>query len=284
MLITVKANAKINLTLDVTGINSKGYHLLDSVFQSIDLSDIVTVKIGEGEGVCVTSTDAHLSGEQNIAHKAATQFLNAIGKKALVEITIKKCIPVASGMGGGSADAAATLLALNKLYGEPLSKAQLSRLALNIGADVPFCLEGGTMRAKGIGEELSPLPALPDCYIVVIKDSKKPSTKEMYSRLDAMKNLDRPDNEAFIKALKLGNYKKACSNMKNVFSCLWDNGYLEELIACTSPDATVLSGSGPTVTAFFDEKSRADMAIKLLKTAGIECYLSTPLKKAYSFE
>lgn len=284
MQITVKANAKINLSLDVTGTDEKGYHLLDSVFQSVDLSDIITVKADRGEGVRVITADADLLGEQNIAHKAATRFLSAAGIKAFVEITVEKHIPVASGMGGGSTDAAATLLALNRLYGEPLDKAELSALALSIGADVPFCLEGGTMRAMGVGEKLFPLPDFPHCYIVAMKHGIKPSTKEMYNRLDKAKNLDRPDNNAFINALKAGAYKTLCANMKNVFSCLWDNGYLKELISPARPDATVLSGSGPTLTAFFSEEHRALRAIGLLKKAGIECYICTPTKKSCIFE
>ena len=103
-------------------------------------------------------------------------------------------------------------MALNKLYGEPLSNEELKAIALEIGADVPFCLEGGTMRATGVGEILEPLPSLPDCYIVIIKKGNKPSTKEMYSRLDKAKELDRPDNRKFIEALKDNDYKTLCNN------------------------------------------------------------------------
>lgn len=284
MHITVRANAKNNITLDVTGIDARGYHLLDSVFQSISLCDIINIKTGECQGIKVSASRGELSGEDNTVYKAASLFLAATGIKDSIEVTVEKIIPVAAGLGGGSTDAAATLLALNKLYGEPLNKTQLSSLALEIGADVPFCLEGGTMRATGIGEILEPLPAFPECYIVVIKNGEKASTKEMYRRLDEAEKLDRPDNEAFINALEKGDYKALCKTAKNVFSCLWDFDYLKDIIAPATPDTMVLSGSGPTVTAFFGEKARAEKAMSLLEEAKIECYLCTPVKKSYSFE
>lgn len=284
MQLTVKANAKINLTLDVTGTDERGYHLLDSVFQSVDIYDTLTLTTNSTGKVTVTSSDSTLSGENNITHKAATCFFKAVGKADGVEIHIEKKIPVAAGMGGGSADAAATLLALNRLYGEPLPSNALSQLALSIGADVPFCLKGGTMRATGVGERLEALPDFPCCHIVIIKDGQKPSTKEMYNRLDNVKALDRPDNAEFINALKSGDYKALCQNMKNVFGCLWEQDYIREIIAPALPDATVLSGSGPVLAAFFDEEGRAMQALRLLKDKRIQCHLCSPAKKAYSFE
>lgn len=284
MQVTIRANAKINITLDVTGTDTRGYHLLDSVFQSVSLCDVITVKTGVGEGIKILTDALELSGENNTVYKAADLFLNAAGIIDGLEITINKNIPVSAGLGGGSTDAAATLMALNKLYGEPLNKEQLKAIALKIGADVPFCLEGGTMRATGVGEVLEPLPPLPDCHIVIIKKGDKPSTKEMYKRLDEAKVLDRPDNKKFIEALKENDYKTLCDNMKNVFGCLWDLDCIKRIVAPALPDSVVLSGSGPSVTAFFDNPDRANQAIKLLDDNGIENYLCIPEKKAYRFE
>jgi len=284
MQITVCANAKINITLDVTGTDERGYHLLDSVFQSVSLCDIISIKTSVEKGIKIFTHDDKLSGTDNTVYKAANLFLDATDVKDGLEITLNKNIPVSAGLGGGSTDAAATLMALNKLYGEPLSNEELKAIALEIGADVPFCLEGGTMRATGVGEILEPLPSLPDCYIVIIKKGNKPSTKEMYSRLDKAKELDRPDNRKFIEALKDNDYKTLCNNMKNVFSCLWDLDGIKQIIASTSPDSVVLSGSGPSVTAFFDNRDRALKAVNLLNAAEIENYLCKPEKKAYRFE
>ena len=166
--IRVTAYAKINLTLDVLGKRPDGYHHIESVMQSVNLRDIVTVRQRE-KGIAVRCSRPGVPCDQsNTAFKAARAFFEASGlSEQGIEIEIQKGIPMEAGLAGGSADAAAVLLALNRMFDEPLNLEQLSFAALQVGADVPFCLVGGSMRAEGIGEKLTPLPQMPNCHLLL---------------------------------------------------------------------------------------------------------------------
>lgn len=179
--LTTFAYAKINLALAIPGILEDGYHELQSVMQSIALHDIVRVRRHGENVVCRCGT---LSGPGNIAHKAAVLFLEQIGQYQGLEIEIEKHIPVQAGLAGGSTDAAATLRLLNQLYGEPLSRDALLMLAKKIGADVAFCLSGGTMWATGRGDQLEALPNAPTLHLVLIKPFAGVNTREAYRRFD----------------------------------------------------------------------------------------------------
>lgn len=179
--LTSFANAKINLALAIQGIREDGYHELQSVMQSIMLYDIVRVR-RHGEQVVCRCGD--LSGPANLAYKAAVGFLEQSGQSGGIEIEIEKYIPIQAGLAGGSTDAAATLRLLNQLYGEPLSKEELLTLAGRCGADVAFCLQGGTMWATGRGERLELLPTAPKLDLVLIKPNAGVNTREAYRRFD----------------------------------------------------------------------------------------------------
>jgi len=179
--LTTFAYAKINMALAIRGIRKDGYHELQSVMQSIALHDIVRVRRRGEKIVCRCGT---LSGPGNIAHKAAVLFLEQLGQFEGLEIEIVKHIPVQAGLAGGSADAAATLRLLNQLYGEPLNKEELLKLARKCGADVAFCLRGGTMWATGRGERLEALPSTPAMELVLVKPSAGVNTREAYLRFD----------------------------------------------------------------------------------------------------
>jgi len=179
--LTTFAYAKINLALAIQGIREDGYHELQSVMQSIALHDIVKVRRRGEQVVCRCGA---LSGPGNIAHKAAVLFLEQLGRFEGLEIEIEKHIPIQAGLAGGSADAAATLRLLNQLYGEPLSKETLLMLARKCGADVAFCLIGGTMWATGRGERLEALPAVPTLDLVLVKPFAGVNTREAYLRFD----------------------------------------------------------------------------------------------------
>lgn len=248
--ITVFANAKINLELNVLGKRPDGYHNISTIFQSVSLCDEITVETDKGDEIIALTEGAIIEGE-NLVTKAARLFLNEINKSAFVKIIIKKNIPLSAGLAGGSTNAAAVLTALNKLFGYPLSKEKLLKIALTLGADVPFCMLGGTYLAEGIGEELSPLDYIGDFDVVLIKHHKKSSTGEMYSRID---NLSLPkQKDSLLNNLNLENISPRLSY--NSFLYASDNAKEQEeickLLLEKGAILAGLSGAGPTVFGIF---------------------------------
>lgn len=188
--VSCKTYAKINLTLDVKGRNADGYHEVEMVMQSVSLHDDLTVRL-DTRGRCADSIRIRCNlpyvprDGRNTAFKAAQLFFEQTGlKNTGLIIDIVKRVPVAAGLAGGSANAAGVLQSLNRLYGRPLGAQQLSSLALRVGADVPFCLTGGTCIATGIGEKLMPAPPMPRCYILIAKPPKSVKTREIYEAMD----------------------------------------------------------------------------------------------------
>ena len=276
----LKANAKINLTLDVLGKREDGYHLIDSVFQSVSLGDTVTVQKADAISLCCT--DSTICEQSNIACKAAKSFFDYTGVRGGAKIAIEKHIPLASGMGGGSADAAAVIVALDKLYKTNLTKEQLCEIGLSVGADVPFCIAGGTARVGGIGEQMQKLPDMPDCAILLIKHGKKLSTADMYSRLDAYPQ-DKFYTQQMVDGINRGDINAVCKNVYNAFSSVCDNERLIEDIKTTNPLAVSLSGSGPTVFAIYKNEDDAKKASGLLDTK-YKPIIATPDKSGIIFE
>ncbi len=279
--IKMRCFAKINLTLNITGKREDGYHLIDTVMQSVSLGDRVVIK--RSEGISLKCSVPELSGEENLGFKAAKLFFATTKIKGGAEIYIKKKIPQAGGMGGGSADGAAVLLGLNKLYSAKLSNSALAEMAVSLGADVPFFLKGGTVRCTGIGEIMQPIKALPQCYIVIAKQGTKPSTGEMYRRLDQKPplNIDVP---SMVEAIEKGDLKGACSRLDNAFLSVWENEPLTCHLKELNPLGAGLSGSGPTCFAVFDRKSKALQCKRALKKQGIPAFLAVPCKKSVEFE
>ena len=168
MKLTVKAYAKLNLLLDIVGVLPNGYHSLNMIMQSVDLHDTVSVEETDGQGIVITSSDSNVpTDSRNTVWKAVLAFEEYTGKKCTVRINIDKRIPSPAGLAGGSADAAATLYALNIIYNTDLSDSELCRIGSKVGADVPFCIVGGTQLSQNIGDVLSPLPSIGDCHIVI---------------------------------------------------------------------------------------------------------------------
>ncbi|MBQ9919956.1 MAG: 4-(cytidine 5'-diphospho)-2-C-methyl-D-erythritol kinase [Clostridia bacterium] len=270
--ITAYANAKINLELDVLGKRPDGYHNISTVFQSISLCDEITVEVSDGDEITALTEGAVIEGE-NLVTKAACIFLSEIKKSAFVKIKIKKNIPLSAGLAGGSTNAAAVLLALNHYYNNPLSETKLLSLALKLGADVPFCLLGGTYLAEGIGEELSPLNYIGEYDVILIKHHKKGSTGEMYSRID---NLSLPrlnPNESLLTNLNLENIFPHLSY--NSFLYASDDAKEQEkicnLLLQKGAILSGLSGSGPTLFGIF--KSIPNGLIDYLKDNYKEVYI-----------
>ena len=275
----IKANAKINLSLSVLGKRFDSYHELDTVMQSISLNDTVYIEKSDK----ITVECGELGGEDNIAFKAAAAFFKASGINAGAKIKIEKRIPSAAGMGGGSADAAAVLVGLDKLYEAELSYERLLSVAVKLGADVPFLICGGTARAKGIGEILEPVKPLCGCYFLIAKGENKPSTGEMFRRLDSAK-YNKPDIEKTVSALNSGDVSAVFSSLDNSFAALWQESHVKAELLKTDADGVSLSGSGPAWFAVYRDKEKAVAAEKALKALRIPVFICEPQNKSLIFE
>lgn len=277
MPIKAKAYAKINLFLDITGKREDGYHTLDSIFQSVSIHDEVSLRL-VGNQISVVCDREDLSGESNIVYKACELFFNTVGYKGGAEIEIKKNIPVAAGLGGGSADAAATLYLLNTALNAGYSTEKLCELALSLGADVPFCLVGGTAQVGGIGEQIKKL-GTPETHYVLLKEQEKQSTGKMFKIIDEThyKNDKRIENMIF--GLDSSNVQIISDNLFNAFEFCWN---FEDMVAPFtefSPLGVFLSGSGPTVCAIFKSKENAQKCASALVQKGYNAFYahSTPI-------
>lgn len=268
LTVTSLAKAKINLHLEVLDLLDSGYHSILTIFQSVNLADRLVVSLLPSNltEILVKTENAVIDGE-NLCFKAAQLFLEKCQKKAKVEIVLEKNIPISAGLAGGSADAAAVLLSLNKLFNQPFSKKELSEMALSLGADVPFCLLGGTALAQGIGEKLTPIKYLGDYKVVLIKEYDKSSTGEMYRRLD-QREAFKSSNEDIISILNSQGLTAAQKTFKNDFLSVSDNkenqtAIIERLKGLGAISAG-LSGSGPTVFGLFEKIDQE--TINTLKT------------------
>ena len=279
--VKIRANAKINLTLGILGKRDDGYHLIDTIMQSVSLSD--TVKISKSKKIKATYSNKNIDKTNNMALKAAKAFFEAADVRGGANIKIKNRIPTSSGMGGGSADAAAVLMGLNKLYETDLSAEELEKIALPLGADVPFFIKGGTQRAEGIGEILIPLTPLEKGYFILAKADTKPSTGEMYKQLDS-KTPPLPETEKAIFAIENQDSDALSRLLVNSFTSVWGESKLQKRLTVTKADGVSLSGSGPTWFAYFKDKETAKAELKALKHEKITCFLATPQKNAIIFE
>lgn len=274
----LNAYAKVNLSLDITGKRPDGYHTLCSVFQSVSLCDTVTVE--PADRVSVACSDGALNGENNICHKAAELFFKTAKISGGANIYIEKRIPSAGGLGGGSADAAAVLRALNELAARPLGEAELLKAAVSLGADVPFCLKGGTKLCEGIGEIMTDLPKLNGCFIVIAKKGTKSSTGDMYRALDGAAKRKRPDTNGFVRALENGNFSEAFANAYNCFESVCDQGTLAKAKAVARETNAVycgLSGAGPSVVSVYSDSDSAVSAANVLSEMGFLTFNCQPV-------
>lgn len=276
--IKITACAKINLSLSVLGKREDGYHELDTVMQSVDLSDTVYIEKYSG----IITDCSGISAEENIAARAARLFCEKTGAEGC-KIKIEKRIPAAAGLGGGSADAAAVLAGLNRLYKTGISETELCEIAVKIGADVPFLIAGGTARARGIGEKLTPLAPLKDCWFLLAKAEEKPSTAEMFSRLDSTDYI-KPDIEKTVNAVNRGDLNGVLQNLGNSFEILWSKSPLKEMLSSAHPAACSLSGSGPARFAVYGDLNAALRARDKLSAKGVFCEICKPLNKSLIFE
>ncbi len=278
----VQARAKLNLSLDVLGKRSDGYHDLKMVMQSIDLCDNITVEDNGGRGIRVSSNVGFLpTNEKNLAVAAALRFYESLDREPRgFDLTLEKSIPVCAGMAGGSSDAAAVLRALNELEGKPYSLMELAKVGEQVGSDVPYCVLGTTALAEGRGEVLTTLPALPKCWVVVCKPDFPVSTPELFRKIDRCKVRCRPDTDGLLRALESGDLEGVARRMYNVFEDVLPErqrarvlDIKNTLIQCGALGAN-MSGTGPTAFGLFRDGESAKTAYEQLKEQYRETYLT----------
>ena len=262
--IDLKSRAKINLSIDVLGKRDDGYHIVEMIMQTIDLYDNLKITKIEGDFIKIKSDSEDIPlNQDNIVYKAADILKKRFNIKDGVEISIQKNIPVAAGMAGGSSNAAAVLVGLNKVWNLGLSESQLKEIGLQLGADVPFCITGGSALAQGIGEELTNIHGLSEgVNILVCKPDIFVSTKEVYQSLDMNKVQKRPENQKLIESLKNDDIKYVSENMVNVLEEVTASKYkeikqIEATMMKNKALGSMMSGSGPTVFGLFDNKEYA---------------------------
>ena len=285
--LTVEAPAKLNLTLDVLGRRSDGYHELRMVMQSVALADRITLETGTGGGVRVRTNLSFLpTNEKNLAAAAALQFLEDCGLNCGgLSISVEKHIPVCAGTGGGSSDAAAVLRGLNRLLGAGYSGEALARLGERVGSDVPYCVRGGTALAEGRGEVLTTLPALPDCHVVLCKPAFSVPTPELFARLDGCRIRRRPDTAGLLAALAAGDLAGVARRMYNVFEDVLPERRgaevqrIKNALVQQGALGASMSGTGSTVFGLFDREEAARRAYELLQESYRDTFLARSLEK-----
>ena len=270
MKFQIKAYGKINLGLDVVGKLPNGYHEVRMVMQTVGIYDELTFEKMES-GIEVTTDSAELpTGEDNLIYKAAKLMKEKYHIQEGIHIHLQKNIPIAAGMAGGSTDAAAAMKGISRLFGLDISLLELMEMGVDIGADVPYCVIGGTSLAEGIGEKLTPLELAPECYVLVAKPDINVSTKYEYEHFDLEKIERHPDIDGMVEAIGIGSLQGILDRMENVLETVTIPAYpviddlkqrMKELGAVNS----LMSGSGPTVFGIFLEKRAAQMALDRLE-------------------
>lgn len=286
--LTLSACAKLNLTLDVAGRRPDGYHEMRMVMQSVSLADEITLDFGAGPGVAVRTSLGFLPNDQrNLAWAAAAAFEAAVKQPVNVAISIRKQIPVCAGTAGGSSDAAAVLRGLNQHYQTGLTSLELARLGEAVGSDVPYCVLGGTVLAEGRGEVLTPLPLLPDCWLVLCKPDFSISTPELFRAADTVRLRCHPDTQGVLQALEAGDLTGVARRMYNVFEDVLPVSRANEvqsiksaLLSCGALGAC-MSGTGPTVFGLFTGEEDAQTAWQSLREVYQDTFLTRPASGAF---
>ena len=281
-----KAFAKLNLYLGIHGLREDGYHELETVFQAIDLCDLVAVSVHRQGGISLRCNLPYLPTDgRNLAVKAAEAFFRAADlENPGLNINIKKIIPVGAGMAGGSTDAACVLRLLNRAFGMPLCDKKLAETALALGADVPFCLRGGTALAKGVGEKLQVLKPMPDCFFVVAKPNFSVATKDAFQLYDRQPAQHYPASAALLEGLERGDLQGVADHLYNALEgpvgvekplilrlreSLLENGAL----------GARMTGSGSAVFGIFETQEQADLAASQARQLCRSVFVCRPLAR-----
>jgi 4-diphosphocytidyl-2-C-methyl-D-erythritol kinase len=285
MILEKKAYAKINLGLDVTGKRDDGYHIVRMIMQNVDLYDTLTFEDNETGEICLTASSEKIpTDESNLICKVALQLKKEFEVSKGANIHLVKRIPVAAGMAGGSTDGAAAYAALNELWNLGLDKKKLCELAVKLGADIPYCIIGGTALAEGIGEELTVISDMPACHIVIAKPAIDVSTGWVYKEFDSRKIIEHPDIDGIRAAIEDGNIKAMCSFIGNVLEPVTAGKYtvigdIEKTLEDSGAVGAFMTGSGPTVFAVFDDEDKAKNGYEAVKRSALapELFLSGPV-------
>ncbi len=270
-MVTQKAYAKVNIGLDVLRRRPDGYHELRMIMQTVDICDELTFEKKEEPGILLRIDGAALpTDENNLVCRAAALLLEEKQIEQGVSITLKKRIPIAAGMAGGSADAAATMRGLNALFELGCSMEELRRLGVKLGADIPYCISGGTMLSEGIGEILTPLPSPPECHLVVAKPDIDVSTAFVYQNLRADSLPFHPDIDGMAEALAAGDLKGMTDRMGNVLETVTVREYpvidrIKKRMCELGAENALMSGSGPTVFGIYKEKETAEKTADVIR-------------------
>lgn len=284
--LTERAPAKLNLSLDVTGRRDDGFHELVMLMQTVSLADTLTLRRRD-TGRVTASCSLHFipTDERNLAVRAAQRYLEAVGETGQgVHIHMKKRIPVGAGMGGGSADAAAVLRGMDRLFGGPLGRRGLEELACAVGSDVAFCVAGGTALACGRGERLEDLEPLPDCRFVVCKPEFSISTPELYRKLDSVALRRHPDTAGLLQAIGEGALREVCRRMYNVFEDVPDRrmrtvGEIKGRLLDHGALGAMMTGTGSAVFGVFETEKAAQSACEALKKDYRGCSVASPVAR-----
>ncbi|WP_455619860.1 4-(cytidine 5'-diphospho)-2-C-methyl-D-erythritol kinase [Eisenbergiella sp.] len=281
--ITLKAMAKINLGLDVIRRREDGYHEVRMIMQTVGLYDELSFRRQKEPSVLLTTnmralpTDGH-----NLVVKTAELIRKEYGIREGLNVHLKKKIPVAAGMAGGSTDAAAVFVGMNELFGLGMSLEKMQSLAVQIGADVPYCIQGGTALSEGIGELLTALPPAPDCFCIIAKPPIYVSTKFVYEHLQADKLEKHPDIDGIIDSIRAGSIRGVAERLENVLETVTEKEYpviaqIKQFLRDRGALGALMSGSGPTVFALYDRKEEASAAYEALKRSGLakQVYLTS---------
>ncbi|GEL07014.1 4-(cytidine 5'-diphospho)-2-C-methyl-D-erythritol kinase [Salisediminibacterium halotolerans] len=278
MKTSVKAPAKINLTLDVTGKRTDGYHDVKMIMTTVDLADRIHLSLQDRQDIEVRVNNGQLpTDENNLAFQSAALLKSKFHIQGGVVIDIDKYIPVSAGLAGGSTDAAAVLRGLNDLWQLGLTLEQLAEIGLQIGSDVPFCVYGGTALAEGRGEKLTFLPSPPTCWVVLAKPPAGVATKDIYKRL-RLNDIEHPDTAGMIRAIENSDYREVCRLLQNVmetatFELNADVKKIKDRMIESGADGTVMSGSGPTVFSLCRNDKKALRLYNALKGFVDQVYL-----------
>lgn len=285
--VTEKAYAKINLGLDVTGVRDDGYHLVKMIMQTVGISDTLTfadlgTSASDKPKITLSGAQGDVpAGEDNLISRAIRAMDSAYGIGHDIDVRLEKTIPVAAGMAGGSTDAAAAFRAMRDLFVPAATDEELQKLALPLGADIPYCIAGGTKLAEGIGEKLTALPAAPDCSLVIVKPGEDVSTGGIYKAYDALHNAWHPDIDGQVQAVRGGDLRgmaEKCGNVLELVTgprCPQIKRIEQFFMECGALQA-MMTGSGPTVFAVFDDERAAKMSLEKFRksetAAGCSCF------------
>ena len=288
MEITRKAYAKINLGLDVLGKRDDGYHLVKMIMQNVDIYDTLTFKkTNDGKVSLLTNDESIPVDDSNLICKVAKQLQDRYGITDGAQIELVKRIPVAAGMAGGSTDGAAAYRALNDLWELGLSDKELCELAVKLGADIPYCIVGGTALSEGIGEVLTSIDGKAKYHLVVAKPDIMVSTGWVYTELDSTEITRHPDIDAVKAAIEEGDVKRMCDQIHNVLEPVTTAKYrvikdIEKILEDNGAVRAFMTGSGPTVFAVFDNENTAKKGFEAVKKSGMapQLFLTKPIDPA----